>query len=257
MGPAPETTAARRRRAAARPDRRCRASPARGSAGAGSPRWPSQQQVADAPVSAATSRRCGRRRTRRPRAARSPAAARARARSTTAPGAMNNDRDAARASGSSGRPGPTPPSVHATVNPPSRQAATLSGWPSSRVGEGQHGVVGQRAVTVRGPAHGRRGRRPTIAAADEPSPRPCGMRLTQCSAGRAAGRRARRRRRASPGRPGASRRGPRSAAPRPVTSTCRPPLGHPGGQVVVQVEREPERVEARPEIGAGRRHPDP
>ena len=100
----------------------------------------------------------------------------------------------------------------------------------------------------------------TTAAAEEPRPRPCGMRLVQVSASGGCGS------------PSAS-----SAACTARTTRCRASVGHRAGalavhldldavavgrvaggddDLVVQVERQPEAVEARAEVRAGRRDPD-
>src|SRR3569833_3649634 len=65
----------------------------------------------------------------------------------------------------------------AIVRPPARHGATLSGWPSIRVASARTSSAvnfspsGCRARAARMPA--------TVAAEEEPSPRACGMRLTQ------------------------------------------------------------------------------
>ena len=97
---------------------------------------------------------------------------------------------------------------------------------------------------------------PTIAADDEPSPRPCGITLTHGR--RTAGA-------ATPSASNAARierctrcrssRGTR-AAPSPVTSIVQRSVDHLSRQRVAQVQGEPEAVEAGAEVGAGRRHRD-
>ena len=143
------------------------------------------------------------------------------------------------------------------VKPPSRQAATLSGWPSISRGQAQHRVV-RRSL---GPAeHERargddarddRGRGRSEAAAVR---NVVGAHHLET---RAAGRRARRTSRGRPARPGVARRAGTSSAPSPATSTSRPRLGDADDDVVVQRKGETEAVEARAEVGAGRGHPHP
>ena len=76
------------------------------------------------------------------------------------------------------------------VSPPARQAATLSGWPSSvaaswkTASSESAAPSGRRRIArghrLTGPARARAASRPQqIAAADEPSPRPCGIAFTQ------------------------------------------------------------------------------
>ena len=56
---------------------------------------------------------------------------------------------------------------------------------------------------------------------------------------------------------GGTRRGARRRRPRRSTSTSSPLAVDLGGQLVAQRQREPEGVEARAEVGRGRRHRDP
>ncbi len=81
------------------------------------------------------------------------------------------------ADGSSRRECGPAPSVQARVNPPDRQAATLSGCPSSSVASSKQ--RGPRRDQCSPPtARARAARMPaTIAAAEDPRPRPCGMRF--------------------------------------------------------------------------------
>ena len=146
---------------------------------------------------------------------RGPARSTTRTAGRTRPAAIAGSRLAAHARASRRRL-----SVQAMVSPPSRHGATLSGWPSRSAGQRQHAGVVAALRRRRGPARGPAARRRTIAAADEPSPRPCGMRLAQCSSSpcgwppssveRGA---------ASPGRPGATRRAARRSLP-PLRRRC-------------------------------------
>ncbi|SQD96030.1 hypothetical protein FMEAI12_3430010 [Parafrankia sp. Ea1.12] len=81
-------------------------------------------------------------------------------------------------SGATRRDRGTSPSYQATVRPPSRAAATLSGCPSIALATRSRPAAPSgppaRASAAVTPA--------TIAAADEPRPRPCGIRFTQRSA---------------------------------------------------------------------------
>ncbi len=214
-------TARRRRR---RPARRARAArrPARRVRHRGGP-LPLVQPVLGAPpaagrgraVSACTSSAARPAlRARRRRAARSPAAARGPLASTAL--VAGHEHAPARSAGLTGsrtaRAGPSA-GVQESVSPPSRQAATLSGWPSSSVASAST-ASSSSASAPPSTARGRRRRPATIAAAEEPSPRPCGMRFAQTTSqpARLAAERVEARP-AGRGRPGAAR--PRAARPRP------------------------------------------
>ena len=175
VGPAPEMTAGDALGpAAVAPARRTRASPRPGGD------WCSRSSVAEisrrgAVVSAATSRPRVRRSPRRQRGG--PRGSRPRAASvdTACRRHEGHDVDARVQSYGLGGgvldPGDREPS--------SRAAATLSGWPSrSRPAAGRR----RRREGPRRRRPGRGGRdAATMAADDEPSPRPCGMRLGQAS----------------------------------------------------------------------------
>ena len=153
--------------------------------------------------------------------------------------------------GSTGPAGPRAaagPSVQASVSPPSRQAATLSGWPSISVASASSAASSSRSSPPT--ASARAATSPaTIAAADEPSPRPCGMRLAQrqragrggCppSASKAGAQRADDEVRLVAGH---ARRRPRR---RPRPSTAASAGDRRADDLVVQVERQAEGVEAR------------
>ena len=74
-----------------------------------------------------------------------------------------------------------PSSDQATHSPPSRHGATLSGWPSRSAASCNTLASGNAATP---PATSPRASRTpaTMAAEDDPRPRPCGIRLTHCSA---------------------------------------------------------------------------
>ena len=152
-------------------------------------------------------RRRGRRCARRRRAARRPGS---RPRATCVDSvALGHEHDRRARAACDGQPGGAarrPASIHDSVAPPSRQAATLSGWPSSSVRQPQDrvvvdgGDVGAQRPGGRAPR--RRPRRPR-----SPSPAPAGSPLrARPRAARPASSRARRRRPGTRGRRGATRR---------------------------------------------------
>ena len=151
------------------------------------------------------------------------------------------------------------------VSPPSRQAATLSGWPSSSVGQPQHRRRRQPVVAADDERPGGQHAGDDRGGADEPRPRPCGIRLaqTQLQAARPAAELVERGAHRLDHQVRSRRAGPR---PRPRRRPRRrsPAVGDLDDDVVVQREREAERVEAGPRLalvagtrtrtGAARKH---
>ena len=145
--------------------------------------------------------------------------------------------------------------VQARVSPPSRQAATLSGCPSSSAA--RPSSASSSRVSSPPSTSARAAIRPaTIAAADEPRPRPCGIRFAQTTS--------------QPARLPAQRvetrlQGPYDEVPAGARDAVRAltgdvdvqaVVGDPDDHVVVEGQGQAEGVETGTEVGAGRRHPD-
>ena len=185
VGPAPETTAGSPPRAAASAGASCRPWPAPGRPGAAGPRS-RRTGLAGSRSARRRAARPGRRRTRRRRAGRSGGSSPRASSVEAVNGGTSTTGSRAGSDVAADRAGRSVGPIQAMVSPPSRQGATLSGWPSMRAGQGQQRRV-VRAAASPSVTRPRASTRPaTIAAAEDPSPRLCGMRLAQSGAARAA-----------------------------------------------------------------------
>ena len=155
------------------------------------------------------------------------------------------------------RPRPRPPAWPQITNPPSSAGATLSGWPSIRVASASAAASSSRSAPAIDERPGEHDARPRSRPRRSPCPRPCGIRLVAGEReARAAAHPGRRRRPASRGPRGGSRRAGRRRHPPPRRSPRGRRRPTSADQGVGQLQGEAEAVVAGPEVGAGGRDLD-